>query len=64
MIVPSAPLYGHRSSNNAKYTDFYVTHDGHLAYGKERGPWRAGIGRGGEFAHVIQSEITAMGQRP
>ncbi len=29
------------------------THDGHLAYGKDRGPWSAGIGLGGDLVHVI-----------
>ena len=28
-----------------------ITYEGHLAYGSDDGPWRAGIGRGGELVH-------------
>jgi hypothetical protein len=50
MIVPSAPL------EMISYFTFTTkfTYEGQRAYGKESGPWSAGMGRGGELAHVIQ----------
>jgi hypothetical protein len=50
MIVPSAPL--EMISYFTFTTEF--TYEGQRAYGKESGPWSAGMGRGGELAHVIQ----------
>lgn len=51
-MVPSAPL-----SKLAIFTAIcgLFAYDGHLAYGRESGPWRAGIGRGGELVQVTQS---------
>src|SRR5882724_7108533 len=31
-----------------------LTYEGQRAYGRDRGPCKAGIGRGGDLAHVIQ----------
>jgi hypothetical protein len=52
ITVPSAPL-GHVRKAPSKNKQ--KAYEGQRAYGKDAGPWRAGIGRGGELAHEVQS---------
>ena len=51
MMVPSAPLI---SVENQFFVKGSITYDGQRAYGRESGPCRAGIGRGGDLAQLIQ----------